>query len=153
MREGFFDFNDIAYGILETNGAFSVLPKGSQRPVVAEDFQNIPIEQASVAAYPIVDGEVSQYALGQLDRDEKWLFKKLGVRSKRELKGILLAVYDEKLDKFDVHYKDSRRNRNTNNQASGSPRPIMPASGPRAVAKSIPKRKDLSGNGKAALIQ
>lgn len=115
--KGFFDFNDIAYGILETNGAFSVLPKGSQRPVVAEDFQNIPIEQASVAAYPIVDGEVSQYALGQLDRDEKWLFKKLGVRSKRELKGILLAVYDEKLDKFDVHYKDSRRNRNTNNRS------------------------------------
>lgn len=114
--KGYFDFNDIAYGILETNGAFSVMPKGSQRAVVAEDFPEIPFEQAGMVSYPIVDGEVSVYALEQLGKEEKWLFRKLGIKSKRDLQGILLAIYDEKLDKFDVHYKDPRKNRNSNNR-------------------------------------
>lgn len=115
--KGIFDFRDIAYGILETNGAFSVLPKGARRPVVAEDFREIPVERANLAVYPIIDGEVSEYALDRLGKDEKWLFQKLRIRSGRDPEEILLAIYDEKSDEFDIHYKDGRRNRNTNNRS------------------------------------
>lgn len=107
LREkSYFDITDVAYAIFETSGELSILPKGSQKPVVLEDLTQKPkIEEASLTNVLIVDGVISKSGLNELNKDKSWLYKKLKIKTKSELKNILLATYDEKKDSFDVHYK------------------------------------------------
>lgn len=103
--KGYFDINDVAYAIFETSGKLSVLPKGSQRPVVIEDVNKKAVEQASLTNVLIVDGKISKSGLSEVDRDKAWLFKKLKIKDKRDIKNILLAIYDGQTDSFGLHYK------------------------------------------------
>lgn len=114
--KNYFDLNDIAYAILETDGELSVLPNGNVRPVVAEDFNNIPLEQASITSYIVIDGKITSMGLDDLNVDEAWVLNKFGVNNKKELENIALASYNTKLDKLDVHYKDRRKNKNNNSR-------------------------------------
>jgi len=114
--KNYFDLNDIAYAILETDGELSVLPNGNVRPVVAEDFDNIKFEQSCMTTYIIIDGKIATSGLNDLEVDEKWVLNKLGKTDKSELKDIALASYDTKLDRFDIHYKDRSKNKNNNAQ-------------------------------------
>lgn len=113
--QGYFDINDVAYAIFEINGQLSVLPRGSQKPTVVSDF-NIPSEQSSLSNYVIVDGVVVNQTLKQLGKNQQWLFNKLNINHKKQLKNIILCGYDEKLDKMDVHYKMLDLNKNINQQ-------------------------------------
>ena len=54
----------------------------------------------------MVDGQLSSYALNQLNRDKKWLKAKLQ-ESDAELDKILYATYDEQTDELTVKYKKS----------------------------------------------
>ncbi len=107
LREkSFFDISDVAYAIFETSGELSVLPKGNLKPVVLENLTQKPkIEEASLSNVMIVDGVISKSGLNEINKDKAWLYKNLKIHSKKELKNILLAIYDEKEDAFDVHYK------------------------------------------------
>ena len=101
---GYFDFNDIAFAILETNGTLSVLPKANQKPVVCEDLKIKP-EKPSLTQNLIVDGNISDFALKYLEKDKTWLYKGANIKSKNELKNILLAVYNQDEDKLTLHLK------------------------------------------------
>lgn len=106
LREkGFFDIEDVAYAIFETSGQLSVLPKGNQRPVVAEDIDTT-ITQAELTNVLVVDGEISYSGLSEVNQNEGWLLDKLKIKSKEELDNILLATYDSQNDKVNVHTKD-----------------------------------------------
>ena len=105
-EQGYFDLEDIEYAIFETNGQLSVLPADPARPLKREDFGNIPVETPSVPNYVVVDGQLSSYALNQLNRDKKWLKAKLQ-ESDAELDKILYATYDEQTDELTVKYKKS----------------------------------------------
>ncbi|MBQ8323513.1 MAG: DUF421 domain-containing protein [Clostridia bacterium] len=107
LREkGYFDIADVAYAVFETSGQLSVLPKGNQKPVVIEDVDKRKIKQASLTNTLVVDGEISKSGLSELKKDKAWLFKKLRVKNRRELKNIILATYDEETKKINVHYKN-----------------------------------------------
>lgn len=107
LREkNYFDINDVAYAIFEPSGELSVLPKGNQKPVVIEDVNREAIEQASLSNVIVVDGAISKSGLAEANKSEEWLFSRLNIKEKQNLKNIILAVYDDKTDKFDVHYKD-----------------------------------------------
>ena len=112
-ERGYFDINNIAYAILETNGQLSVMPVGSEKPVVVSNF-DIEVEQASLTNYLIVDGRVSFSGLSEINKDCNWLYKNLNINSKEDINQIILASYNEKLKKFDVHYKDPKINKNIN---------------------------------------
>lgn len=106
LREkGFFDIGDVAYAVFETSGQLSVLPKGEQKPVVIEDVDKRKVKRAALTNVLIVDGVVSYSGLNELEKDEKWLFKKLRVKNDEDLKNIILATYDETNDKIVAHYK------------------------------------------------
>lgn len=113
-EQNYFDINDVAYAVLETNGQLSVLPIGSEKPVVASDFDNIKIEQANLTNYLIIDGKISFSGLNEINKDHNWLYKNLDINSKEDLHEIILASYDDKLKKFDVHYKNTENNKNIN---------------------------------------
>lgn len=106
LREkGFFDITDVAYAVFEPSGELSVMPVGAQKPLVMEDLDKSKIRKASLSNVLIVDGDVSYSGLSEIDKDEQWLFDRLKVKSKDDLKNIILAVYDEQSDSFNTHYK------------------------------------------------
>lgn len=102
--KGYFDINEIAYAIFETNGEMSILPKSENRPVVLKDMEKKEPE-ASLTKYIVLDGKLDKNYLKQLQKDNKWAYKKLKVKSKRQLNKILVAFYDELTDELIVHYK------------------------------------------------
>lgn len=107
LREkNYFDINDVAYAVFEPSGKLSVLPKGEYRPPVIEDIDKSKIEKASLNNVFIVDGVLSKSGLNEAGKDREWLFKKLNIQTKKDLKNIILAVYDEKTKVVSVHYKN-----------------------------------------------
>jgi len=103
-EKGFFHLEDIAYAIFETSGQLSVLPKGSQRPVVASDF-DFELKKPELVQYLVVDGSISKESLKAIDKEEEWLFAGLKIKEEKDLKNILLAYYEPKEQNFLVHYK------------------------------------------------
>lgn len=102
--QGYFDLNDIAYAVFENNGQLSIMPKGQKRPTTAEDL-DIKNEKAQLPIYLVVDGVISKSSLSELNKDIKWLFKKLQIKKYSQLKHIILASYDQQNDKVVVTYK------------------------------------------------
>jgi len=102
-----FNLDDIAYAIFETDGTLSVMPKDNKRQVVSEDF-NLSPQKVSLPQNIIVDGEVSKYSLNYLNKTEEWLFKKIGIKNKKQLKNILLCIYNEQNDSFIIHLKKEK---------------------------------------------
>lgn len=101
-----FDIADVAYAIFEPSGDLSVLPKGNQKPVIIEDLTEQPkIEEASLCDVLVVDGVISKSGLNELGKDKSWLFRSLKLKSKKDLRNILLATYDDCDGSFSVHYK------------------------------------------------
>lgn len=110
LREkNYFDINDVAYAIFEPSGELSVLPKGNQKPVVLEDVNREAIKQASLSNVIIVDGAISKSGLSEAQKTEKWLFDRLQIKDKQDLKNIILATYDDKTDTMSVHYKTQQQ--------------------------------------------
>ena len=107
LREkGYFDISDVAYAVFEPSGELSVMPTGAQKPLVMRDFDKEKIEKAELANVLIADGAVSHSGLSEIDKDEAWLFNRLRIGDKSDLDNIILAVYDDKTDSFNVHFKN-----------------------------------------------
>lgn len=107
LREkDFFDIADVAYAVFEPSGELSVMPTGAQKPLVMQDFDKEKIEKAELANVLIADGTVSHSGLSEIDKDEAWLFNRLRIGDKSDLDNIILAVYDDKTDSFNVHFKN-----------------------------------------------
>lgn len=107
LREkGYFDIEDVAYAIFETSGQLSVLPKGNQRPIVAEDLGEDKIKQAELSNVLIVDGAVSYSGLSEANKSVKWLMDKLKLKNEDDFNNIILATYDSANDKVNVHNKN-----------------------------------------------
>ncbi len=103
-EQGYFDITSVAYAVLETSGKLSVLPVSAQRPVVLSDLDKKE-SPSTITNYLIIDGNISGSGLSQAGKDQEWLFKKLKIKSKKELKNILLCSYDSQKDRFDIHRK------------------------------------------------
>lgn len=106
LREkGYFDIADVAYAVFEPSGELSVLPVGAQKPLVMEDLDKDKIKPAQLEDIVVVDGALSRSGLNNAGKDEQWLFKRLGVTDGKDLKDILLCVYDAENDKLNTYRK------------------------------------------------
>lgn len=103
-EKNYFNFDDIAYGIFETDGTLSILPKSNLQPLVSEDL-NLHKPKTTLPQNVIVDGQVSKFALKFLEKDTTWLYDRLNIKTKNDLKNILLAVYNIDEDNFVIHLK------------------------------------------------
>lgn len=107
LREkNYFDIADVAYAVFEPSGELSVMPVGAQKPVVINDIDKSAVEKAELTNILIADGAVSYSGLSDIGKDMDWLFRRLKIDTKQDLKNIILATYDEKTDKFAVHRKN-----------------------------------------------
>lgn len=102
----YLDLNSVAYVYFENSGSVSILPKGEQRPTIAVDLVNLKIEKASPPIYLIIDGKICKEELNELKKDTNWLLKKLNIQKKKQMKNILLLEFVEKLNSFNIHYKN-----------------------------------------------
>lgn len=103
--KGFFDINDIAFALLETNGKISIMPKAHIKPVVAEDL-DIQADAPHLTSFLVVDGKISKQTLIQMKKTERWLLDGLKIDDEKDLKNIFLATFNEKAQNFIVHYKN-----------------------------------------------
>lgn len=93
-NNGQFDISQIAFAVLETNGNLSVMPKDLYRPVTVQDMQI----QPSKATFPsniIKDGELDEWALKRIGKDENWLHAQLRKEKIGKIKDIFLMCADE----------------------------------------------------------
>lgn len=102
----YFDINQIAFGIFETSGKLSILPKAEEKPPVCKDFSITPPAPA-LTDYLILDGSIREDILAEHGYTEEWLMNGIGVTDEKSLKNILLASYDEQKKIFNVHYKSA----------------------------------------------
>ncbi len=106
LREkGYFDIADVAYAVFEPSGKLSVLPVGAQKPLVMEDLDNDKIKPAQLEDILVVDGVLSRSGLNNAGKDDRWLFERLGVTDVKDLKDILLCVFDAENDKLNTYRK------------------------------------------------
>lgn len=105
--QGYFDFKDIAFAIFEPSGKMSVLPKASQKPVVANDFKIKP-PKPELTKYIVVDGEIIKENLKDINKDRIWLFEKLNITKRKQLKNILCASFNEKKDQIEFELKHKK---------------------------------------------
>lgn len=106
-EKNFFDIKDIAYAVFETNGILTVLPKSNKQPVLSENI-NIILPDPELTQFMILDGQVCEEILQSQNRSRKWLFSKLNIKNKNDLKSVLIAEYDEKTDTFFTQYKNEK---------------------------------------------
>ena len=101
----YFDINQIAFGILETSGKLSILPKAEEKQPVCKDLSITP-PPPELTDYLIIDGVLRKDVMGKNGYSEEWIKRGLGINCDKDLKNILLASYDEKGQTFNVHYKN-----------------------------------------------
>lgn len=73
---GYFNFDEIAYAIIETNGKLSVLPKSAFRPTTPEDFKKN-VKPASMDMALLIDGKLLKNNMKQCNVTEKTIVKYL----------------------------------------------------------------------------
>lgn len=103
-EKGYFDLSQIEYAIFENSGNLSIMPKPEQKPTVISDFDITP-ENASLSNYLIIDGNISYSTLNELKKTEEWLYKRLKIKNKKDMKNMLLVQYLDDVDRFVVHKK------------------------------------------------
>lgn len=100
---GYFDINEIDYGILEVNGNLSILPKSENKPVTNKNMK-IKTEKSSLCANIIIDGKIMKNNLKNMKKDIKWLEKELRIRG-IEKDDILLTTLDSN-EKLSIYLKN-----------------------------------------------
>lgn len=89
---GYFNIDDIYYAIMEANGRISFLPKAGSSPVTNENM-NLKIKQDGLCANVIIDSHIMERNLKNINKDKKWLEKKLKEKNIK-LDNVFLATVD-----------------------------------------------------------
>lgn len=106
--QGYFKIGDISYAILETSGEMSILPKALKKSVTVQDLTSPDYSESKLEKYVILDGTINKDILKILNKDENWLLNKLKLKNKKQLKNIILAIYDENNDQIIKHTKNDK---------------------------------------------
>lgn len=94
-NQGYFDISEINYAIMEANGRISFLPKSKYQPLTPKDMKlNTP--ENGVCANLVIDGKIMNKHLKYIEKDQKWLEKRLKNLGYDNINDLLLVTYDNK---------------------------------------------------------
>jgi uncharacterized membrane protein YcaP (DUF421 family) len=102
-EKNFFDINDIAYCVYETNGGISILPKSHASPILAGDM-NLAGKRPALSIDFIIDGQIMDKALKQAGKKREWLLEKLKNKNVK-VEDVALANYVKQKDDIVVYFK------------------------------------------------
>lgn len=103
-KKDYFDINDIAYCIYETNGQISILPKSHATPLISSDM-NISKSKPALSTDLIIDGKIIIKALENANKTQKWLIDKLNSKN-ADLNNVAIATYNKQNDDIIIYYKN-----------------------------------------------
>ena len=89
---GYFDISEIAYGVMETSGKLSILPKSEYKNPTLKDL-NIKGSRSGLCANVIIDGKLMQDAIRNMHIDDDWVYHELKVQGKK-IENVLLGTLD-----------------------------------------------------------
>ena len=89
---GYFDISQIAYGIMETSGKLSILPKSEYQNVILKDL-NIKSEKVGLCANVIIDSKIMMDAVRNMNVNKDWIMHELKIKGKK-IENVLLATLD-----------------------------------------------------------
>lgn len=92
-NKGYFNIDEIAFAILESNGQISIMPKSQNAPITPKDMA-IPTEQSALEYFLIIDGEILEANLNSYGKDKQWLNSSLKMQGVKSEKQVLLATGD-----------------------------------------------------------
>ena len=90
---GFFNVDEVAFAILETNGKLSVVPRPENKPATA-GMLNLPLEDTGLPLPAISDGNILEANLAFNGKDKAWLDGELKKHAKTS-KQIFLFIIDK----------------------------------------------------------
>lgn len=106
-NEGYFDLSQIAFAILENNGAISFMPKADERPATNKDLKQH-IEDDKLVINVIIDGNIIEKNLRYSGNDKKWLDKELHKQGFSNAENIFLATIDGN-NSLTIYPQDDRK--------------------------------------------
>ena len=89
---GYFDISDIDYALMEANGKISFLPKIESQNPTNKDLK-LDTKRKGLCINLIIDGQIIEEALRDINKDQKWLLKKVKEK-KFNLEEVILATID-----------------------------------------------------------
>lgn len=84
---------DVQYGILETSGMLTIIPKPSKRPVTAGDL-GLEVRDTSPSYHIIMDGRVDMQSLMESGHTMQWLMEQLNAHGYTHPRQIFLGSLD-----------------------------------------------------------
>ncbi len=91
--DGYFDISEIEYAIMEANGKISFLPKSKYKAVTPNDLK-IKTNYKGVCTNVIIDGKIMENNLKSINKDRKWLIKRLSNLNYKNIENLLLVTCD-----------------------------------------------------------
>lgn len=89
---GYFDISDIDYALMEANGKISFLPKIESQNPTNKDLK-LNTKRKGLCINLIIDGQIIEEALRDINKDQKWLLKKIKEKN-FNLEEVILATID-----------------------------------------------------------
>lgn len=108
-NQGYFDLADIRTAVFEYNGAVSILPAESARPLNPSDMQLSPVRQ-ELLVNVILDGHVSEENLKRTGNNRVWLEKQLHSQGYHSEKEIFLGSVNTVDNTLSLYAANTERN-------------------------------------------
>ncbi len=101
---GYFDLSEIEYAIMEDNGKISFLPKSQYKPLTPNDIK-LKTNYNGICTNVIIDGKIMKNNLKSINKDEKWLLKRLENLHYKDVNNLLLVFCDSN-EKLTIYEKN-----------------------------------------------
>ena len=105
---GYFDISEIEYAIMEPNGKVSFLPKSKFKPLTPNDMK-LKSNYKGLCSNVVIDGRIMFNNLKIINKDEKWLIKRLNNIGYNNIEDLFLVTIDSD-EKIKVYEKKVKSN-------------------------------------------
>lgn len=101
---GYFDLSEIEYAVMEANGKISFLPKNKYKPLTPNDAK-VKVNYKGLCCNVVIDGNIMEKNLSLINKDTKWLEKRLRNMGYDKIDDLLLVIIDTD-EKITVYEKE-----------------------------------------------
>lgn len=111
LREkGIFDFGEVQYAVIESNGKLTVLKKAELLPVTPKDMK-LEVKTAEVPMVVIIEGALDHQSIGRLGITEEKILFMTRQKGYASISDVFLATYTEEkgliISPYDIVVKDN----------------------------------------------
>ncbi len=104
-ENGYYDFSQIHYCILEPSGKVSFLPKAKYMPATPNDMK-LKVSENGICSNLVIDGHLMEENIKQIGKDTSWVLTRLSNMGYSDISELLLVICDNK-EQFTVYVKDN----------------------------------------------